>query len=105
MLDEFYLEKYLTKLTSHMKDSREDVADELRKAIRSETKREFEGVVERLEGYLENEVGLKRMVEAKGYILSNWTVAKLRLSRKDGVIGSSTEGHVSQIYAVHIYFL
>lgn len=32
--DEFHLEKYLTKLTSRMKDSREDAADELRTAMR-----------------------------------------------------------------------
>ena len=37
VLDEFHLEKYLTKLTSHMKDSREDAAEELRTAIRSKT--------------------------------------------------------------------
>lgn len=37
------------------------------------------------------------MTTAREYILSNWTAAKLRLGRKDGVIGSSTEGHVSHI--------
>ena len=34
VLDEFHLEKYLIKLTSHMKDSKTDAADELRAAIR-----------------------------------------------------------------------
>ena len=38
VLDEFHLEKYLIKLTSHMKDSREDALDELRTAIRRKTK-------------------------------------------------------------------
>ena len=52
VLDEFHLEKYLTKLTSHMKDSREDAADELRTAIRSKTKKDFEEIVDRLEGCL-----------------------------------------------------
>ena len=97
VLDEFHLEKYLTRLTSHMKDSREDAADELRTAIRSKTKKEFERTVERLEGYLENERETKRMSEAKAYILSNWTAARLRLKHKDGVKGSSTEGHVSHV--------
>lgn len=41
--------------------------------------------------------GLNRMSEAKEYILSNWTAAKLRLRRMDGVKGSSTEGHVSHV--------
>ena len=97
VLDEFHLEKYLTRLTSHMKDSREDAADELRTAIRSKTKKDFEEIVERLEGCLEDGAGMKRIADAKEYILSNWTAAKLRLRHQDGVKGSSTEGHVSHI--------
>jgi len=97
VLDEFHLEKYLTKLTSHMKDSREDAADELRTAIRSKNKKDFEEIVERLEGCLESEVGIKRITDAKEYILSNWTAAKLRLRHQEGVKGSSTEGHVSHV--------
>lgn len=68
VLDEFHLEKYLTKLTSHMKDSRDDAADELRKAIRSKTKKEFVELVDKLEEYLPGETGLKRMEESKAYI-------------------------------------
>ena len=97
VLDEFHLEKYLTKLTSHMKDSREDAANELRTAIRSKTKKDFEEIVDCLEGCLENETGIKRIAEAKEYILSNWTAAKLRLRHQNGVKGSSTQGHVSHI--------
>lgn len=97
VLDEFHLEKYLTKLTSHMKDSRDESAEELRTAIRSKTKAEFEELVNKLEGYLEGESGSKRMEEAREYILSNWMAAKIRLLKKDGVIGSSTEGHVSHV--------
>ena len=97
VLDEFHLEKYLTKLTSHMKDSREDAADELRTAIRSKTKKDFEEIVDRLEGCLNGDTGLKRMEDAREYILSNWSAAKLRLKHKNGVKGSSTEGHVSHV--------
>lgn len=97
VLDEFHLEKYLTKLTSHMKDSQEDARNELRKAIRSKTKREFEEIVECLEWHIESESGRKRIAEAKEYILSNWTAAKLRLRHQEGVKGSSTEGHVSHV--------
>lgn len=97
VLDEFHLEKYLTKLTSHMRDSRMDASEELRNAIRSGRKKEFHEIVWRLEGCLKNEEGLKRITEAKEYILSNWTAAKLRLKHKDGVKGSSTEAHVSHV--------
>ena len=97
VLDEFHLEKYLTKLTSHMKDSREDATDELRSAIRSKKKKDFEEIVERLEGCLENETGMRRISDAREYILSNWSAAKLRLRHQNGVRGSSTEGHVSHV--------
>ena len=53
--------------------------------------------MEKLEGYLTEETGKKRMEEAKSYILSNWAAAKIRLKHKDGVKGSSTEGHVSHV--------
>ena len=99
VLDEFHLEKYVTKLTSHMKDSREDAADEIRTAIRSGTKKDFKEIVVRLENCLETETGGERIAEAKEYILSNWTAAKLRLKHKEGVTGSSTEGHVSHVLA------
>ena len=97
VLDEFHLEKYLTKLTSHMKDSKEDAKAALRNAIRNKNKKNFEEIAQRLEGCLESEIGMKRIADAKEYILSNWTAAKLRLRHKDGVTGSSTEGHVSHV--------
>ena len=71
VLDEFHLEKYLIKLTSHMKDSREDAMDELRRAIRNGSKREFGELADKLEGYLPEETGKKRMEEAREYIQSN----------------------------------
>ena len=97
VLDEFHLEKYLTKLTSHMKDTREDAKKELVHAIRYEKKSDFEAIVERLKGCLESETGIKRIETSKDYILSNWTAARLRLNRKEGVIGCSAEGHVSHV--------
>jgi hypothetical protein len=97
VLDGFHLEKYLTKLTSHMKGSRDDAADELRTAIRSKNKQDFEMLVDRLEEYLPEGQGIKRMEEARAYILSNWTAAKLRLRHTSGIVGSSTEGHVSHV--------
>ena len=97
VLDGYHLEQSIIRLTSHMKDSREDAANEVRTAIRAHTKSAFENVVERLLGCLEDESGIKRIEEARRYILSNWSAAKLRLKHKEGVKGSSTEGHVSHV--------
>lgn len=105
VLDGFHLEKYITKLTSHMGDSRWDASNEMRKTIRYKKKEDFNTLVDLLEFYLEekseNKAKLKSslqgMEEARAYLLSNWTGAKLRLSNNKGVIGSSTEGHVSHV--------
>ena len=95
VLDGYHLEKYMTKLTSHMRDSREDAAREVRTVIRSQTRKEFDALVDRLEEY--PDAGIERMEEAREYILSNWSAAVRRLKHKDGVVGSSTEGHVSHV--------
>lgn len=97
VLDGFHLEKYIMKLTSHMLDTAEDARAELRNAIRKGTKEDFREVVERLKLSMETDSGLKRLEKASEYILSNWTAAKYRLRHKEGVVGSSTEGHVSHL--------
>ncbi|MBQ7371123.1 MAG: UPF0236 family protein [Blautia sp.] len=50
-----------------------------------------------LEGYQKTQSGLNKMEEAKEYLLSNWTAAKIRLKHKDGLLGCSAEGHVSHV--------
>ena len=100
VLDEYHLQKYLMRLTSHMKDSTEDAWKELCDAIKRKTKEDFIEIADRLIDALpaeKTESGTKRIKESRDYILSNWGAARLRLLRKEGVIGSSTEGHVSHV--------
>ncbi len=97
VLDGFHLEKALTRLTSHMLDSREDAKEELRRAIRDGGKVAFEGKVRELEGYLKEGAGEERMEKAREYVLSNWEAARMRLGREEGVSGCSAEGHVSHV--------
>ena len=94
VLDEFHLAKYICKLTKHLKDSEFDAAKELYDCIRYESKEEFQDIVERLKWCNATEKDLKRINEAAAYIGSNWTAAKLRLRKKEGVVGCSAEGHV-----------
>ena len=100
VLDEYHLQKYLMRLTSHMKDSTEDAWKELCDAIKRKTKEDFIEIADRLIDALpaeKTESGTKRIKESRDYILSNWGAARLRLLRKEGVMGSSTEGHVSHV--------
>ncbi len=105
VLDGYHLQKYLVRLTSHMKDSTDDAQRELREAIRKKTKAEFCEIVERLkdalpEGQIES--GTERLEASRDYILSNWSAARMRLLHKDRVIGSSTEGHVSYVLSTRM---
>lgn len=95
VLDGFHLEKYLTKLTSHMLDSKEDAKDELRKLIRYSSKEKFSEKVEEIKSYSSSEVGRERIEGSKKYILDNWMAARTRLRHDEGVKGCSAEGHIS----------
>lgn len=59
VLDEFHLSKYVLKMTSHMLDSKEDARVGVCKIIRDGTKKEFDEIVERLEGCAKQRVSSK----------------------------------------------
>lgn len=99
VLDEHHINKYLVSMTSHLYDSAEDGRNLLRKVIRSGTKEEFKDTVETILEYAEEEKTRKRISDSARFILSNWTAARLRLRKGKGVVGSSTEGHVSHVLA------
>ena len=98
VLDEYHLNKYLTQMTSHLYDSADEGKLILRDSIRGDTKAAFRKEVERIRGYAEGK-DLKRIEEGEEYITNNWRAAKIRLQKKAGVIGSSTEGHISHVLA------
>lgn len=95
VLDEFHLKKYLRKIT--LRFGKKETEEELIKIICRGTKTEFEEKIEELKKEIHTKSGRKRIEEGKTYLLNNWTAAKLRLLRKNGVKGSSTESHVSHI--------
>lgn len=96
-LDEFHLRKYLLKMSRHMKDSAEDVRKRLCQIIKNGTKEEFRELTDVLDGYAETENEHKHLREGMGYILNNWTAAKIRLRDRKSVVGCSAEGHVSHV--------
>ena len=97
VMDGFHLSKYMTRLTSHMKDSAEDARRELYKALRRGTKEEFCEITGRLKACLADETGARRIDEARDYFLENWQPARRRLLHQEGVAGCSAEGHVSHV--------
>lgn len=99
VLDEYHLNKYLTSMTSHLWDSSDDAKDMLRRVIRRGTKADFEALCDRIYGDAEDDGAKKRVEDSRSYILNNWTAARIRLVYKTGIVGSSTEGHVSHVLA------
>ncbi len=103
VLDGFHLEKYLIKLVPHLnRKERIPVVEEFRKTIRNQTKNDFRELVEKQKKGMPKWRKRAKVEEAASYILSNWTAAKLRLKHKNGVLGSSTESHVSHVLSARM---
>lgn len=100
-MDEFHLQKYLIKITSHLMDSRFDAISELRKIIMHKNKKDFNEYVELIKTYLkEDDVKSAESIEdGREYILNNWMPCKVRLSNRKKLPGCSAEGHVSHVLA------
>lgn len=103
-IDEFHLQSYLTKMTGHMKDSRWDAIQELRRTIRNGSKNDFRELVERLRRCLEegNEQGAQYIEQGARYILENWMPCKVRLGSRKLLPGCSAEGHVSHVLSARM---
>lgn len=98
VLDEYHINKYLTKMTSHLYDSADEGKLVLKDSIREDTKAGFRKVVREIRGYAKEE-DMDRIAEGERYITGNWMAAKLRMQKAKGIVGSSTEGHVSHVLA------
>ena len=98
-MDGFHLQKYLTKMTGHMKDSQWDAIGELRKEIMKGTKQSFRETVKRVRACLEDSdmKGEENVSAGEKYILDNWMPCKVRLSSRKMLPGCSAEGHVSHV--------
>ena len=102
VLDEFHLKKYLKKITRCFRKKEKELEEELIKTICHGTKKKFEEKIEELKQEITYPSGKKRIEEGKVYLLNNWTASRLRLLRKNGVKGSSTESHVSHILSARM---
>jgi Uncharacterised protein family (UPF0236). len=97
VLDSHHLNKALGHLSCHMKDTADDVKETLQDLIVSGKKKGFLKTVERLKDYFDDGKIPDSFTKNSDYILKNWSAAKCRLCRPEGVVGSSTEGHVYHV--------
>jgi hypothetical protein len=101
VLDEFHLNKYLTKLTSHLYDSAEEERSVLRELIKTGSKKSFKEEIAHILEVTEDSQQ-ERIIESCNYILSNWSAAKVRMSERRKIVGSSTEAHVSHVLSARL---
>lgn len=94
ILDGFHLKKYIRRMARAIgeEDAEETVMKYLEKG---ERKRLKEWVKEKEEKVGEKEK--KQLEEGLGYIEKNWKGIRMRIKKEEGVIGSSTESHVSHV--------
>lgn len=97
VLDEFHMNKYLRKMTSHLCDSSDEFMEKLKKAIKEDDKKLFRKYKDKLLRYAEDARTEDRIRESAGYILENWDAAVTRYKSRDIVFGCSAEGHVSHV--------
>ncbi|QFJ55088.1 ISLre2 family transposase [Pseudobutyrivibrio xylanivorans] len=97
VLDEFHISEHVSRMISHMKDSKDDVRIEIYKTIRSKTNADFLKLVDRLKEYTSSENILAKISASADYISSNWMAAKYRLRKHEGVLACSAEGHVYHV--------
>lgn len=99
VLDEFHLIKYLNKLTHHKKEKQEETIEKLKKLIKGGRKKALEKWLEEEKEKTSDEKLKEKLERKMKYIIENLEGAKVRLKREEGVIGSSTESHVSHVLA------
>ena len=87
----------MKKISGSFREKQEEVEEEVIKLIRKKTKKEFEEKIKEFKEEISSVSGKRRMEEETKYLLENWNAARIRLLRKEGVIGSNTRSHVSHV--------
>lgn len=99
VLDEFHLSEYMGRMARLCGDTQEE-SDKMLTALRGWIEK---GDRKRVEGWVEErkaglgEKGQKKLEADWRYLKNNWKGIRRRIEGEDGMIGSSTEGHVSHV--------
>lgn len=99
VLDEFHLRKYVRRMARAAGE--EEKEEEILKQVeKGEGKKLREWAEERKKELGEKEGN--RLEESLGYLEKNWKGIRTRVKKGEGVIGSSTEGHISHVLSARM---
>ena len=94
VLDEFHLKKYVKRMVRSTGEPEREA--EVNEWIKEGKKKELEEWEKEKAAVLEEKEG-KKLENSYGYIKRNWKGVRNRVGKKAGVLGSSTESHVSHV--------
>lgn len=99
VLDEFHLKKYVKRMVRSTGEPEREA--EVNEWIKKGKKKELEEWVKEKAAVLEEKEG-KKLENSYGYIKRNWKGVRNRVGKKAGVLGSSTESHVSHVISARM---
>lgn len=99
VVDEFHMKKYVKRMLRITGE--EGQGEEVMKYLeRGERKKLKEWAQEKGKGLEEKK--RKRLEESVGYLEKNWKGIRMRIKREEGVMGSSTESHISHVLSARM---
>ena len=99
VVDEFHMKKYVKRMIRITGEEGEE--EEVMKYLeRGEKKKLKEWAEEKGKGLEEKK--RKRLEESVGYLEKNWKGIRMRIKREEGVMGSSTESHISHVLSARM---
>lgn len=105
VLDEFHIQKYVRRMARLADASTEDVREETEKKLEEWIEK---GNRKKLEEWTAQacvaltEKDAKKLMESWNYIKNNWKGVRSRIKKEEGVMGSSTEGHISHVLSARM---
>ena len=99
VLDEFHLKKYVKRMVRSTGEPEREA--EVNEWIKEGKKKELEEWEKRKPRYWKRRKG-KKLENSYGYIKRNWKGVRNRVGKKAGVLGSSTESHVSHVISARM---
>ena len=99
VVDEFHMKKYVKRIVriTGEKEEEEKLMKYLEKGERKKLK---EWCQEKGKGLEEKK--RKSLEESVGYLEKNWKGVRMRIKREEGVLGSSTESHISHVLSARM---
>ena len=105
VLDEFHIQKYIRKMArlagGSTEEEREAEEKKLQEWIKKGNRKKVEEWTEQACAALTEKDG-KKLMESWKYIKNNWKGIRKRIKKEEGVMGSSTEGHISHVLSARM---